>query len=156
VSKTNQRTCRQCNVVYRLDLVKKVLHDKNYDLISFTTTKNNIPLDITYKCDKGHIHTAWSGNLTKGAGCPFCIIKESKPQKEIKDFLIEHGITNIKSDARVIHPFDIDIFIPDKMVGIEFNGYPYHTEIFGGKTQNYHLNKTIKCAEKDIQLIHIM
>ena len=48
---------------------------------------------------------------------------------------------------------EIDIFIPSKNIGIEFNGLYWHTEEKVG--QNYHLDKTNLCEENGIQLLHI-
>jgi len=39
-------------------------------------------------------------------------------------------------------------------MAIEFNGLFWHSEL-NGKNSNYHLNKTLECQEKGIQLIHI-
>lgn len=48
---------------------------------------------------------------------------------------------------------EIDIFIPKYNLGIEFNGVYWHNELF--KTTNYHLDKTNRCKELGIDLIHI-
>ena len=54
----------------------------------------------------------------------------------------------------VIKPQEIDIFIPEHNIAIEFNGLYWHNEK-SGKDKWYHYNKTKKCAEKGIRLIHI-
>jgi len=44
--------------------------------------------------------------------------------------------------------------LPEKKLAIEFNGTYWHsTEC--GKDRWYHLNKTLRCKEKGIRLIHI-
>lgn len=48
----------------------------------------------------------------------------------------------------------LDFYIPDKKLAIEFNGNYYHS-VNAGKDPNYHLNKTQLCQEKGIRLIHI-
>ena len=50
---------------------------------------------------------------------------------------------------------ELDIVIPDKNIAIEFNGTYWHSELAGKKHKNYHLNKTVQCLNKGIQLIHI-
>jgi len=48
----------------------------------------------------------------------------------------------------------LDFYIPDKNLAIEFNGDYWHS-VNTGRDPNYHLNKTLLCQEKDIRLIHI-
>lgn len=48
----------------------------------------------------------------------------------------------------------LDFYIPEKKLAIEFNGNYYHS-VNTGKDKNYHLNKTKLCKEKGIRLIHI-
>ena len=56
-------------------------------------------------------------------------------------------------DRTVISPYEIDIYVPSKKLGIEFNGSYWHSSIY--KDKNYHFNKS-KIAEKNgIRLIHI-
>ena len=56
-------------------------------------------------------------------------------------------------DRNVIAPQELDIYIPEKKIAIEFNGNYWHsTEKLESK---YHQNKTIACAKRGIQLIHI-
>jgi hypothetical protein len=49
---------------------------------------------------------------------------------------------------------EIDIWIPTAKLAIEFNGLYYHNEA-AGKQQWYHDNKTKKCLELGIRLIHV-
>lgn len=49
---------------------------------------------------------------------------------------------------------EIDIFIPEKSIGIEMNGLFFHSER-NGKDSTYHLDKTLKAKESGIRIIHI-
>ena len=49
--------------------------------------------------------------------------------------------------------FELDIYIPEKKLAIEFNGIFWHSQDKKGK--NYHKNKTDGCNGKGIQLLHI-
>ena len=72
---------------------------------------------------------------------------------EISDFLKENEI-NFKMNVRnIISPSEIDIYLPDQNIGIEFNGVYWHSEII--KDKKYHLNKRILCRDKNIDLIQI-
>lgn len=70
----------------------------------------------------------------------------------------EKYILNIfdKAEARnrsILEHSEIDIYLPDKNIGIEFNGDYWHSSIF--KDKYYHYNKSIEAAKKGVQLIHI-
>ena len=49
---------------------------------------------------------------------------------------------------------ELDIYIPEKKISIEFDGIYWHSEL-NGKKRNYHLNKTVECEKQGIRLIHI-
>lgn len=58
------------------------------------------------------------------------------------------------NNRKVIHPKELDIYIPDLKIAIEFNGTYWHAE----ERQNnifIHREKSILCHEKGIRLIHI-
>jgi len=72
-------------------------------------------------------------------------------ENEVRDF-IETEL-NKKTEKIRIDNKEIDIYMPDHKLGIEFNGLYWHSNI--NKENNYHLNKTELCAEHGIQLLHI-
>jgi hypothetical protein len=54
----------------------------------------------------------------------------------------------------VIPPFEIDVYVESKKLGIEFNGLYWHSERAGVDPHKHQL-KTELCAEKGIRLLHI-
>lgn len=78
----------------------------------------------------------------------------SKYENELHDFLTENGV-NFTTNRQMLIGKEIDILIEDKKIGIEFDGLKWHTEWFGKKEHNYHIQKTILCNEKGYDLIHI-
>lgn len=75
-------------------------------------------------------------------------------QKEVSDYIKSIYTKEIIEETRkIIPPQEIDIYIPDKKIAIEFNGDYWHS--YPIKSKNYHQQKTIACARKGIQLIHI-
>lgn len=78
----------------------------------------------------------------------------SKYKKEIQEFLDNNNIEYM-SNRQILDGKEIDILIPSLKIGIEFDGLKWHTEWFGKKRHNYHLEKTIKCNENGYGLIHI-
>ena len=68
----------------------------------------------------------------------------------ISSYLSKYG--DIVSSARnIISPYELDIYLPEYRLAIEYNGAYWHSL----KDKFYHLNKTILCREKNIQLFHI-
>ena len=61
--------------------------------------------------------------------------------------------TILFGDRKIIHPLELDIYIPELKIAFEFNGLWWHNELY--KDNNYHLNKTELCDSKGIQLINI-
>ena len=49
--------------------------------------------------------------------------------------------------------YGIDVYIPSKKIGFEFNGTYWHSELF--KDSQYHQRKSLAAAEQGIQLFHI-
>ncbi len=80
----------------------------------------------------------------------------SGQEDEISSFIESLGVDVIRGDRNKIG-MEIDIFIPEKNIAIEFNGTYWHSIGVGGKQlhPNYHYNKTNLCNEKGIRLIHV-
>ena len=78
----------------------------------------------------------------------------SKAHQDIIDYIKEIYKGEILINNRSIIGIELDILIPEKKFGIEFNGLFYHNEE-AGKDRLYHYNKTNKCEEKGIFLFHI-
>ena len=83
----------------------------------------------------------------------------SNMEKEIVEFIKSLGITNIQENIKsIISPYELDIFIPEYNLAIEFNGMYWHsvnTKEDEQELKNYHINKTKMCESKGIQLLHI-
>ena len=72
---------------------------------------------------------------------------------EMSKFLDTLFIPHKCSDKSILINQEIDILIPDNNLAMEFNGVYWHNELF--IPFDYHLKKTVKCQEKNIELIHI-
>lgn len=59
----------------------------------------------------------------------------------------------VRRDKSVINPLEIDIYLPDLKLGIEFNGTYWHSTEF--KDKNYHRNKSVIALNNGVRLIHI-
>ena len=76
------------------------------------------------------------------------------PEMEIRDYLISLNIVFQQNTRNIISPLELDIYIPDLNIAIEYCGLYWHSEL-NGKDKKYHLNKMKLCNEKGIRLITI-
>jgi hypothetical protein len=92
--------------------------------------------------------------------CPRCNppdLSSSKMEKELATYIHSLGViqinTNDKSVLRGTKFMEVDIYIPDEKIAIEFNGLYWHSELF--KNKNYHQEKTRILLERGIMLYHV-
>ena len=86
------------------------------------------------------------------------LIDYSSPESELETDLYEYiksiCKTNVERHNRsVLQGQELDIYIPEKHIAIEFNGTYWHSE--SQKPVKYHQNKTVECAKQGVRLIHI-
>lgn len=75
-------------------------------------------------------------------------------EKEILSFVSSiYRDTIVENDRSLINPKEIDIYLPNQKIAIEFNGLFWHSSDRVNNT--YHINKTNNCKLKDVNLIHI-
>jgi hypothetical protein len=86
--------------------------------------------------------------------CPKCAEDLSKIEKELRDYVISLGVDIVTNTKKIIHPLELDVYVPDKSLAIEMNGLLFHSESYE-KSKEYHLNKTNRCKDLNIQLLHI-
>ncbi len=99
-----------------------------------------------------------SSLINKKIFCRKCYpLKKSKSiiQTELRDFFREMEVQFEENNREIIAPLEVDFYLKDNKLAFELNGNYWHSEIGGKKDKKYHLNKTLKCNEKDIKLIHI-
>lgn len=165
----NGHKCKQCGLKINgqnrrltqdefLDRANKV-HNNKYDYTKAVYT--HMTEKITITCQKhGDFIASPVHHIYNQSGCPSCnyTITQSKAEFEIIEFLKnECNITNIEHSYRDLG-FEIDIYLPDFKLGIEYNGLYWHSSnnkesdrILSKK----HLSKTIKAEENNIHLLHI-
>ena len=77
-------------------------------------------------------------------------IQERELQKLVTDLVNGNCVLN---DRSIIPPKEVDIYIPDKKIAIEYNGVFWHNEMF--VENDYHLKKYLKCKSNGVSLIQI-
>jgi len=89
--------------------------------------------------------------------CPHCREQtySSKAEVEILNFIRSSTSDIVCSrNRKQIFPLELDIYIPNQNLAIEYCGLYWHSEL-KGKTKEYHLHKHTLCQQKNIRLITI-
>lgn len=129
--------------------VKQELLAIGYQLLSEEYINNQTP--ITVKCPEGHINDIRRNSLMSGHRCPSC--QTSVPETEIREHLEKLGFKVLQNDRKILNGKEIDLYLPDLKLGIEYHGLYWHSE--AQVKTNYHLEKLQACQERGIQLIQI-
>ena len=131
-----------------------IIHNGRYKILSNEWINEKTPIKLLCPIH-GEFEQTPDSHL-HGAGCPACGHQMSKVENEIYEYACSLlGKENVvHNDTNILDGLEIDIYLPNHKLGIEYNGLHWHTEAFG-KDKNYHLNKTQKAEEKGIHLIQI-
>jgi hypothetical protein len=92
-----------------------------------------------------------------GNACSQCCkisANSSRDEALIADLVAEMGIRVIRNDRTVIAPRELDIWLPDQRMAIEYCGLYWHSEN-RDKGQDYHASKMRACADIGVRLITI-
>lgn len=81
-----------------------------------------------------------------------CHWTRSQYEDEIIEWLSSFNISNIENNKK-FGRYEIDIFLPDYNIGIEFNGSYWHSEL--NKPNNYHQKKYNALKEHDIFIYNV-
>ena len=97
-----------------------------------------------------------SRNLQNSWRCRTCHPLASRPLLEIVDYVRSFGLDVEVSTRKVIAPLELDIYVPEKNVAIEYHGLYWHS---GGKDEVFdkrrHRQKYELCLSRGIRLIQI-
>lgn len=130
---------------YNVQLVKI---DKINYTIKCNTCKNE------YEINKKSFYARYNYDIPLCTKCNPINIKDSYIENEIANFIEKNcNRTTIRNHRKLIYPYEIDLYIPDLNLAFEINGLYWHSEVY--KDNDYHLKKTNKCLDKNIQLIHL-
>jgi hypothetical protein len=116
---------------------------------STTLLRNGKNCDLgkeTYNRDyiKGH----WDWDVFSN------VSHQSKEEIEVLNYIKSIYTGKILENYRIETNLEIDIYLPELNIGIEYNGLYWHCEE-NGRGQKYHINKTIKSKNQGIRLIQI-
>lgn len=80
--------------------------------------------------------------------------RTSKEEKLLTSYIRELGFDVIENDRTILNGLELDIFIPEKKIAIEYNGVHWHSTQFI-QDRNYHLKKYEMCCEKGVRLVSL-
>jgi len=85
---------------------------------------------------------------------PLYLSNISNGEQEIYEYIKEiYNGDILQSDRTLLEKREIDIYLPDIKLGIEFNGLYRHCDL--SKDDKYHYDKTNECFKNGVKLIHI-
>ena len=146
------------------DFIKKAMlvhksDDYDYSLVDYKSSKTKVKI-ICKKCgSNGKMHGIFETSpdlFLMGKGCPKCGNHMSTAEDEICEFMakIVGSGKIIRRSHKILNGDELDIYVPDFRLAIEYDGIRWHSEQFN-KNKNYHLEKTLKCRDAGITLIHV-
>lgn len=150
--------CKYCGGTTKLNqeqFIEKAIevHGNKYDYsqVVYTLSKNKVKIICPIH---GIFEQTANNHISKKRDCPDCIGGgSSKHEKEINEYLKFLNIETILHDTNILNGMELDMLCNLHNLAIEFNGLYWHSSEY--KINLYHLNKTNKCKENGIDLIHV-
>lgn len=151
---------------FKIESVKKSIRESQN---TNNTSRNHLP-DWLYDKEKfTNIYNEHGieGIVSKG-GCGYNLAYVLSRQYDIRDTNSSSGEQSLRmfikslgfsceKTREIIKPLELDIYIPEKKLAIEYDGLYWHSS--GSRDRDeimeYHVNKTSMCEAKNVHLLHI-
>lgn len=174
------KLCRAKNNKYKEEVINNLKNkwkELNFDNFEYIKSSNK---SIVVCSKHGEFESSYKRLMARDNkyGCPTCAKENRKVlkcnissyEKEIIEYIKSiNPSLNIELNNRSIilneytnNYLELDIYLPDINLAIEFNGSYWHSDKVISRTRKgfktakeYHDYKTLKCEEKGIKLIHI-
>lgn len=106
---------------------------------------------VWWICDYGHSFKSSVAAQCRKYSCPVCNKEKqtSFPEQAIYFYIRQILPEAINGDKTALDGLELDIFIPSKKIGIEYDGYAWH------KNTDKDINKDTICKQKGIKLIRV-
>lgn len=109
---------------------------------------NDIELGWRHKCGREYVSNISFRGIRV---CPSCSSSTSRGERAILKFVEELGFMAVSRDRTVIAPKELDIWIPEKRLAIEFDGTYWHSAKFESRSKS--VEKLNLCDTHGVQLI---
>lgn len=83
------------------------------------------------------------------------LFQTSAAEQDIVNFLQEYNINVVTSNRTIISPLELDIYLPDYNIAIEYCGLYWHCSKHPRMSQMYHKTKMDACNKQNIRLLTI-
>ena len=151
--------CQKCSDIRKFTLKEWIekasrIHNNKYDY-SKVVYEHSQKKVIIICPEHGEFEQQANAHLL-GAGCIKCVTKQyiSEPENQLFSLLNNWNIFNInRNDRDTISPSELDLYLPDYKIGIEYCGLFWHSDFY--RDNLYHQRKYLDCYKKGINLIQI-
>lgn len=136
------------------DFVNKAreVHGDRYDYSKVEYVMAKVEVEII--CSEHGSFFRTPNSHLNGGGCYRCSCARSNPEYEIMDYIKSfYSGELIHGDRKQIAPKELDIYVPELNLAIEYCGLYWHSE--DHKSKNYHLDKLQACNNIGIRLLTI-
>lgn len=139
------------------------VHGDKYEYFADSYVGMSKPMLIKHKKCGNVFQQRPEFHIGKKQGCPFCQHVVSSGEKDVLAFVKKYTHCEVQNNVRIvpdffvgsrlIHKAELDIYIPDLKLAIEYNGTHFHDISLKGK--GYHIGKRKACEQLGIRLISI-
>lgn len=126
-----------------------------FNLQDYLDNRQKLPVKCSI-CNTEFQLSRFTNIAQKIVRCPSCFTpKASKSQHEIAEFIKSFGIQVQLNCRSKIHPYEIDIYIPECNVGIEYDGLYWHSERGRPDIKEALTKKLEKIQSTNLQIIMV-
>lgn len=97
--------------------------------------------------------------LTRSCGCGHVSNRGSVIELKIKNYIHRlYPQYNLEKTRKILDGYEIDIYIPELKIGIEYNGSAFHASkngVYSNKDKYYHRDKFLLARDKGVKLITV-
>lgn len=153
------RTCGKCKILH----TKEHLEELKVNKLTVKKYVGKSNWECLCECGRKTIKHARDLKSERAVSCSKCMDdlahKGSKCENSIKDYLLVLcNTSDIVKDRSILEGQEIDIYLPDYKIGIEYNGSAYHASlnsVYDDKPKLYHQQKFLLAKEKGVHLISV-
>ena len=150
------RGCQKCGGTKRMAMEEAIekatsLHKGEYDY-------SQVPMgakytdQVTVLCAKhGAFEISMKYHVGRGWICPSCSCRSSRPEQALAEFLEQHTTVEQRNRS-LLAPKEMDIYLPEHNIGIEYHGLYWHMTSKIGKL---HREKWELAQKAGIRLVQI-